>query len=806
MKTSIEWLLSYTDIEKNIDPKKLASDMTISGSKVESVETKGAEIQRVVVGKCLSVRPHEDSDHLQICMVDVGGETLQIVTGAPNVRADAYIPIALDHSVIAGGKQIKSGKLRGVDSCGMMCSFDELGLSCEDYEGGIKDGIIILDDLKMFEGENLSNLLGMDIMDILGAKETIIDFEITSNRADCFSVLGLALEAAVTERALFEKPDIKVQEKAAEKASDLIDVEIQAPDLCPRYMARVVRNVKIGPSPKWMRDRLESAGVRSINNIVDITNYVMLEYGQPMHAFDKKMIHNDKIIVRRAADGEKIVTLDEQERTLDSSMLVIADCNGPVAIAGVMGGLNSEIEGDTDAIVFEAAIFDGVTVRRGAKKVGLRTESSSRFEKGLDAITCAEALERAAQLVEMLGAGEVCKGVVDCYPVPKKKRMIEYNHDRVNAFIGIDASWKEQADILRRLGCKVEPGFVIPPSFRGDLICEADIAEEVARFYGYNNIKSSLLSACETTQGGRNRKQLISDRIRENLKGAGYDEMLTFSFHSPSAFDKMLLPEDSKLRDAVVITNPLGEDFSVMRTSMLPSLLDALAFNRAHRNENVKLYEIAYAYIKQNEDPDILPEHKNLLAMGVYGDTDFYAFKGEIEDMLREFKITNYEFEPVKDLAYMHPGRTAALVIGGKEVGILGQLHPAVAENYECPENTFVAEIEIKAIVDNAVDIPKQKELPKYPAVTRDIAVVLSKDIPAGHVERLIRQRGGKMLEKCELFDCYEGVQVGIGKKSLAYALSFRNMEKTMTDDEVNKIMKKILNGLETEFGAELRS
>ena len=806
MKTSIEWLLSYTDIDKNIDPKKLASDMTISGSKVETVETIGGDIKRVVVGKCIEVKPHQDSDHLQICQVDVGGEVLQIVTGAPNIREGAHTAVALDNSVIADGKKIKSGKLRGVESCGMMCSFDELGLNGDDFEGLNEYGVIILENMKMFEGVDLSTLIGKDIMPVLGASETIIDFEITSNRADCFSVLGLSLEAAVTERANFSKPEITVKEEAEEKAEDLISVEIEAPDLCPRYMARVVKDVKIAPSPKWMRDRLASAGVRAINNIVDITNYVMLEYGQPMHAFDKKTIHENKIIVRRAADGEKMVTLDEQERTLDSSMLVIADCNGPVALAGVMGGLNSEIEGDTDAIVFEAAIFDGVTVRRGAKKVGLRTEASSRFEKGLDTINCAEALERAVQLVEELGAGKVCKGVVDCYPVKKEERHVEYDYERVNKFIGIDATEEEQKDILERLRCKVCKGYVIPPSFRGDLLCDADIAEEVARFYGYNNIKSSLLSVCETTQGGRNRKQLISNRIRENLKGAGYDEMLSFSFLSPSVFDQMCLPADDKLRDAVVISNPLGEDFSIMRTSMIPSVLDVLAFNQAHRNQNVKIYEIAYTYLKTSEDADILPEHKNVLAMGSYGNTDFYTFKGEIEDMLAEFKITNYEFEPVKDLPYMHPGRTAALVIGGKEVGILGQIHPAVADKYECPENTFVAEIAMKGILDNAVDIPKQKELPKYPAVTRDIAVVLDKEVPAGHVEKLIRQRGGKSLEKCELFDCYEGVQVGLSKKSLAYALSFRSMEKTMTDEDVNKIMKKILNGLETEFGAELRS
>ena len=808
MKTSISWLLSYTDIDKNIDPHQLASDMTISGSKVESVETQGAEISRVVVGHCLEVAPHENSDHLQICQVDVGSETLQIVTGAPNVRAGAYIPVALDNSTIAGGTKIKSGKLRGVASCGMMCSFGELGLSAEDYEGGIEDGLLILDDLAMFQGEELSKLIGKDIMPVLGASETVIDFEITSNRADCFSVLGLALEAAVTERSRFTKPDVCVREESSQKAGDLLAVEIENPELCPRYMARVVTDVKIGPSPRWLRERLQSAGVRAINNIVDITNYVMLEYGQPMHAFDKKTIHQDRIFVRRAKEGETLKTLDGEERKLDPSMLVIADCNGAVALAGIMGGENSEITETTEAIVFEAAVFDGVTVRRGAKKVGLRTEASSRFEKGLDVINCAEALERAVQLVEELGAGKVCKGIVDCYPVKKQERRVEYSWEAVNGFIGIQASLEEQTRILEAIGCQVcaDQGYVIPPSFREDLICQADIAEEVARFYGYNNIQSSLLSACETTQGHRNRKQLICQRIRNNLAGSGYNEMLTFSFMSPSVYDELRLPEEHPLRNSVRILNPLGEDFSIMRTTMLPSVLETLAFNHAHRVPVVKVFEISYVYLKTSEDVNILPEHRQVISLGRYGEGDFYDFKGVIEALLQSFKITNYEFEPMTANPSMHPGRCAALMVGGREAGFLGQIHPETADNWECPEESYAAQIDLEAILNQAAEIPKNKELPKFPAVSRDIAVVVDKKIPAGHIEKMIRQRGGKYMEKCTLFDCYEGVQIGEDRKSLAYSLSFRDMEKTMTDDEVNKIMKKILNGLEHEFQAELRS
>ena len=808
MKTSISWLLSYTDIDKNIDPHKLASDMTLSGSKVETIEKQGADITRVVVGHCLTVAPHENSDHLQICQVDVGGDTVQIVTGAPNVRAGAYIPVALDHSTISGGRAIVKGKLRGVESCGMMCSFEELGLSAESYPGGIENGLIILDDLEMFKGEDLSFLIGKDIMPLLGASDTIIDFEITPNRADCFSVLGLALEAAVTEKASFKKPDVKVIEKCETAAADEIQVEIADPDLCPRYMARVVKNVQIGPSPRWMQERLRAAGVRAINNIVDITNYVMLEYGQPMHAFDKRTIHGDKIIVRRAAEGEKLVTLDGEERQLDPSMLAITDVNGPVALAGVMGGENSEVTEETETIIFESAIFDAVTVRKGAQKCGMRTEASSRFEKGLDTVNCAEALERAAQLVEELGAGTVCQGVIDCYPKVKTLPEIEYSWEYVNRFIGIEASQQEQKEILEALGCKVdsERGIVVPPSFRGDLLCEADIAEEVARFYGYNNIKSSLLSACETTQGKRSRKQLIINKIRNNLTGSGYNEMLTFSFMSPSVYDKLNVAADSKLRDAVKILNPLGEDFSIMRTTMLPSICETLSFNYSHRVKSAKLFEIAYTYIKTSEDPNILPDHRQVIAIGQYGAGDFYSLKGTVEALLSGLKITGYSFEPVKDDPSMHPGRTADLVLNGKVIGRLGQLHPDVCEKWECPTDSFAAEIQLEPVINAAVDIPKQKELPRFPAVTRDIAVVVDTSVPAGHVEKIIRQRGGSLLEECSLFDCYTGVQVGEGKKSLAYSLSFRNMERTLTDEDVSKVMAKILHGLDTELGAELRS
>ncbi len=815
MIAPLKWLVSYTDLNINTkeDIHRLADEMTLSGSKVEEVVSKGGEIQRVVVAKCLSVQKHENSDHLFVCSLDIGAdEPVQIVTGAQNMRVGAYVPAALDGSHIAEGRVIKAGKLRGVESNGMMCSFEELGLDCNDYEGGNNDGIMILQDLgefKDFTEEELDKLVGTDIIPALGADDTVIDFEITSNRADCFSILGLAREAAATMNGRFIKPEVHVKEESDVRAEDVLNVEVKAPELCPRYAARVVKDVKIAPSPKWMRQRLRAAGVRSINNIVDITNYVMLEYGQPMHAFDKRTIKGDKITVRRAGDGEKLTTLDGQERTLDSTMLVIADAERGSAVAGVMGGLDSEIQPDTTEIVFESAVFDAVTVRRGAKKIGLRTESSSRFEKGLDTATCLEALDRAAQLVEELGAGKVCKGIIDKCAAAPEKRRVKCAVEDINRFIGISASQAEMEDILKKLECEphFDEGFVTVPTFRGDLVGSADIAEEIARFYGYNRIESSLLSTCSTTLGHRSREQKIKDRIRNRMTGLGYNEMLTFSFVSPSVFDKLDLPEDSELRDAVVISNPLGEDYSVMRTTMIPSLLETLSGNHSHRVENASVFEISYVYIKTDKYPDELPEHRELLTFGGYkaGNADFFSFKADTEALLDSLKIAKYEFEPEKTLPYMHPGRTARVTIGGVDAGFIGQIHPNTARKWDCPENTFAAVLRTDVLSANITDVPQNRELPKFPAVMRDIAVVIDRNVPAGHVEKLIRERGGKALESCALFDCYEGAQVPEGKKSLAYALSFRDASRTLTDDDVNKFMKKILNGLETRFGAGLR-
>ncbi len=814
MKAPLKWLLAYTDIKyEDTDDfaANIASLMTLSGSKVETVDKLESGIKRVVVGKCVEIARHQNSDHMFVCQMDVGeklGGVIQIVTGAQNVALGNHIPVALDDSVIAGGRIIKSGKLRGEVSVGMMCSFEELGLSKDSFEGGIDDGVIVLEDLKMFAGSDFDAFIGKDIMEVLGVcySDHVIDFEITSNRADCFSITGLAREAAVTMGAKFIMPDIKVKEEAGTKAADSVEVFVADDKLCPAYFARSVKNVKIAPSPKWMRERLEAAGVRSINNIVDITNYVMLELGQPMHAFDKRTIRGNKIIVRRAGEGEIFRTLDGTDRTLNANMLVISDAEGSIGIAGVMGGENSEIRPDTTEIVFESATFDAVTVRRGAKSVGLRTESSSRFEKGLDPKLAFHAINRAAQLVEELGAGQVEKGIVSFVRKDAfEERNVPFDPEKINAFLGTDIPEKKMEEILTDLECKVdtENKTLVPPYFRHDLICMADVAEEVARFYGYNNIESTLLKNCEMTLGSRTKHQRIRDVVRTGMSGNGFREMLTYSFESPSVYDKLMLGADDPHRNFVKISNPLGEDYSAMRTSMAPTVLRTLAFNHAQRNKKAWLFEIAYVYIK-NANEEELPEHREQLACGCYGEMDFFKLKGILETLFEELKIRDIEYKASSELPFMHPGRTADIFAGNIKIGYFGQIHPLAADNFEAPRDSYIAVIDLKPLSDMAVEIPKGKELPKFPAVTRDLAVVLAKDVPQGDVIKIIRQRGGKLLESCELFDCYEGIQVGSGRKSLAYSLCFRSPEGTLTDDDIDRQMKKILNGL-VGIGAELR-
>ncbi len=795
MKLPLKWLKDYTQI--NATPKEYANALTMTGSKVEGIEIQGEGIERVVVGRILCVEKHPDADRLLVTKVDVGNEIIQIVTGATNIKVDDLIPVALDGSMLPGGIKIKKGKLRGVESSGMMCSISELGVTKEDYPNALEDGIFIL------EGDIAP---GTDIKEALGLNDTIIDFEITSNRPDCFSIIGLARESAATFDTEFKKPDIKVEEEG-DPIEGQVSVEIEAPELCSRYAARIVKNVKIEPSPDWMRKRLKAAGVRPINNIVDITNYVMLEMGQPMHAFDMRYLKDKKIIVRTALDGEKMKTLDEQDRELDSSVLVIADGEKPVAVAGVMGGANSEILPDTTEVLFESANFNGISVRLTAKKLGLRTESSSRFEKGLDPENVLDALNRAAQLVEMLGAGTVCKGVVDCYPNKSKRREIPFNPDSINALLGTDISRDKMEEIFKRLEIKLNSDIqsVTVPSFRPDLVCEADLEEEIARFYGYNNIKPTLLSGKAATVGTKTRKQKIEQILHQTMLSCGLSEIYTYSFTSPKVFDKINLPEDSELRKAVVITNPLGEDFSIMRTTTLPEMLEVMATNYNRRAEEARLFEMSYVYLPKSVPITELPYEKPVLTIGMYGNVDFYDLSGIVEEMMDVLRISEYEFLPVKDNPSFHPGRTAKLMVAGKESGIFGQIHPSVAEKFEAAQTNYIGIIDIEPLVEAANLMPEFKSLPKYPAVVRDIAMLVDEDILVKQIQKLICSNAGNILEEIKLFDVYKGKQVPEGKKSVAYSITFRASDRTLTDEEVGKSMNKVIKALSEKLGAQLR-
>ncbi len=796
MKLPLKWLKDFTDIKADV--KKYADALTLSGSKVEGFETLGEEIDRVVVGRILSVEKHPDADRLLVTKVDAGNETIQIVTGATNIKVNDLIPVALDGSSLPGGKKIKKGKLRGVESCGMMCSISELGVTKEDFPNAAEDGIFILEE---------DCVPGTDIKEILGLNDTVVEFEITSNRPDCFSILGLARESAATFGTDFKKPEIRVNE-----LGDLIEgqatVEIQAPELCNRYAARIVRNVKIEPSPAWMQERLKAAGVRPISNIVDITNYVMLEYGQPMHAFDLENLGGHKIIVRRAANGEKMQTLDGQDRELDSSMLVIADADRPVAVAGVMGGANSEITPETKTILFESANFNGTSVRLTAKKLGMRTEASGRFEKGLDPENVIDAINRAAQLVEELGAGVVCKGIVDCYPVKAKRRTIPFNPVQINTLLGTDIDADVMKNIFARLEIEVNDtaGTVTVPTFRPDLECEADLAEEVARFYDYNNIKATLLEGKAATIGGRTYKQKLEQIIAETMRSCGLSEIYTYSFTSPKVFDKINLPADSELRRTVVITNPLGEDYSIMRTTTLPDMLGVLATNYNRRVEKAALFEMSHVYLPKSLPLTELPNEKQVLTLGMYGgNVDFFDLSGAIEELMSVLGIKEFSLEAVYDNPSFHPGRTAKLIINSTDCGIIGEVHPAVSEKFEAAQRNYIAMIDIEPLINNAVLKPEYKPLPRFPAVTRDIAMLVDDSVPVKQIENQIILKGGKILEEVRLFDVYKGKQVPDGKKSVAYSILFRSADRTLTDEEVGKAMADIIKALSEKLNAQLR-
>lgn len=795
MKAPLSWLKDYVDI--NVTPKEFADALTMSGSKVEGIEIQGEDISKVVVGKIITLQKHPDADKLQVSKVDIGSEIIQIVTGAQNISIGDFIPVALVGSTLPGDKKISKGKLRGIESCGMMCSIQELDLTLEDYPNAAGDGIFILENIFP---------LGMDIKEALGLNETTIEFEITSNRPDCLSIVGVARESAVTLNSKFTKPEIRVNEDADE-ACKYASVEIKDADLCPRYAARIVKDVKIGPSPNWIKKRLKAAGVRPINNIVDVTNYVMLEMGQPMHAFDLENLHDKKIVVRRAVNGEIMKTLDGQERQLDASMLVIADGIKPVAVAGVMGGENSEVTENTKTILLESANFNGTSVRLTAKKLGIRTEASARFEKGLDVENVSVAIDRAAQLVEELGAGTVCKGLIDCYIKRPESKEIKLRPDKINSFLGTSISLDEMKKILTALEFSIneEDLLVKVPSFRPDIEREADIAEEIARIYGYNNIEATLLTGKASTQGKKTYKQKIEDIIKDTMISCGLSEIYTYSFASPKVFDAINLPLESELRKAVVISNPLGEDFSIMRTTTIPEMLEVICRNYNRRIEEVRLFEISNVYLPEEKAVNGLPNEKLILTLGMFGNIDFYDLKGAVEQLFNSLGIKDYEIEQERDCHSFHPGRTAKILLNGQKIGTFGEVHPEVIENFDGPQRTYIGVIEIEPLVECASLMAKYKPLPKFPAVTRDIAMLVKDEILVKQIENIIKQRSGKILEEIKLFDVYKGKQVPEGLKSVAYSITFRAEDRTLTDEDVNKAMSKILDGLKNNLDAQLR-
>ena len=797
MNLSRNWLSDFVDVS-DVSSKDYCDRMTDTGSKVECFEELGGNIENVIVAKIVKIEPHENSDHLQICQVDIGnGQITQIVTGAQNVFEGAIVPAAIPVAKLPGNVVIKAGKLRGVESNGMLCSMGELELTEHDMPGKEPNGILILD-------ECYADKIGMDIREALMLNDTVVEFEITSNRPDCLSVIGLARETAVSfNRPLkLHTPVVKCKDDG-DKIGNYLSVKIDAPDLCYRYMARVIKNVKIEPSPLWLRMRLRASGVRPINNIVDITNYVMLEYGQPMHAFDYSCLGGSSIVVRRAFENENFKSLDDQDHTLNSDMLVIADSERAVALAGVMGGANSEIKDDTKTIVFESACFNGASVRVTAKKNGMRTESSARFEKGLDPENCFGGLQRACELIELLGAGEVVNEYIDVYPTNAEPVVLDFDCDRINQFLGTDLSEADMVKTLEALEVKVEGGKLIPPSFRADLGCMNDIAEEIARIYGYNNIKSTQIRG-EMTQGGRTPKQKFEVDLENAMCGMGINQIQTFSFISPKYYDKIRLPEDSALRNSVVISNPLGEDTSVMRTTSLPSMLEVIARNYNFNNENVRLFEIATVYIPTGEDT--LPNEDKVVSVGMYGDCDFFTLKGVCENVLKIAGIEKYSIRSEKNAVSYHPGRCARLFVGDKQVAILGQVHPLVVQNYGIDCDVYAAEIDFEAIFSMMATEKLYTPLPKFPATTRDFSFVCDEDIEVGRIEEEMAKAGGKLVESIALFDIYRGPQVGENKKSVSLRVTLRASDRTLTVEEAEKISAKILTALNKAFNITLRA
>lgn len=795
MKLNRKWLNEeFVDLS-GVPDREFVETMTIAGQKVETYERLDAELRNVVVGRVVSITRHTNSDHMWVCQIDVGaGEPEQIVTGAQNVHEGDLVPVAQHNSWLPGGVHITKGKLRGEVSNGMLCSLKELGLTLNDFPYAIEDGIWILqEDCKP----------GDDINTVIGNDDTVVDFEITNNRPDCYSILGLAREAA----AAFNKPmrhhDPVVRGGAVGELSELLEVEVPAEDLCRRYTARMVRNVKIAPSPKWLRQRLRANGVRPINNIVDITNYVMLEYGQPMHAFDYRYVGSGKIIVRRSEPGEALTTLDGNVRTLTPGMLVIADETKPIGLAGIMGGENSEIMDDTVDVVFESANFNGTSIRQTALALGMRTEASGKFEKNIDPLLTLPAVDRACELVELLGAGEVMDGVIDVLNDIPEPRTIELEPDRINALLGTDISEADMVEYLRRLEIPVEGHEIRVPSWRPDLVGMADIAEEVGRLFGYNNIPTTTFRGA-ATEGGYTEAMKLENRAGSLCRSLGYSEILTYSFVSPSIFDQIRLPEDSSLRNAMRIQNPLGEDASIMRTVALPSMLAILARNNAYHNDAVKLYELAKVYLPK--PGQILPDEPKHLVLGTYGEhEDFFKMKGEIEAFLRGMNVPEARYTAEKHDPTFHPGRCARVSVGGVDLGCFGQIHPLVARSYGIDGEIFAAELNFTALLSLQLPEKTYTPLPKYPAVTRDIAVVCGEAVTVAALSDCIRAAGGKLLRSVELFDIYRGKGIASGSKSAAFRLTLRADDRTLTDADSDGVVSAVLAALEKELNAKLR-
>ena len=809
MRTSLKWIKDLVPGIEDLTPQEYLDAMTLSGSKGEYYVELDKNLENIVIGQILKIEKHPDADKLVICQVNVGQEEpVQIVTGAPNVFEGAVVPVVLAGGKVAGGHdgstppeegiKIKKGKLRGVPSNGMMCSIEELGSSRDMYPDAPENGIYIFknrEDIK--PGDNAVKALGLD--------DAVIEYEITSNRVDCFSILGIAREAAVTFGKPFCPPVVEPTGND-EDVNDFISVEVNDTELCPRYTARVVKNIKVGPSPEWMQRRLAAQGIRPINNIVDITNYVMEEYGQPMHAYDLSTIAGQKIIVRRAEDNEKFVTLDGQERTLDSSMLMICDAEKPVGIAGIMGGENSMITDDVDAILFEAACFDGTNIRLSGKKLGMRTDAQSKFEKGLDPNNASAAIDRACQLIEVLGCGEVVGGMVDVYGKVKEPHEIPFQPERINHLLGTDLSAEQMLDYFKSLELEYDAdrNVMIIPTFRQDLLGTADLAEEVARFYGYSNIPSTLPSG-ESTSGKVSFKHRVEDVAKETAEFCGFSEGMTFSFESPKVFDKLRLDADDPLRQAITIANPQGEDYSIMKTTPLNGMLVSLARNFNRRNKDVKLYEMAKIYLPKSLPLTEYADERVQFTLGFYGEGDFFTMKGVVEEFLERAGMHDIvDYDPNAGKNFLHPGRQANIIYQGKVIGYMGEVHPEVCENYDMKTRAYIAVLDMPFITEMATFDRHFKGIAKHPAVNRDISMVVKKDILVGQIEKVIREKGGHHLESYHLFDIYEGSQIKAGYKSVAYSITFRANDRTLEEKDITAAMDKIIAGLE-DLGIELR-